>query len=68
MMFADGSCTWKKNGLLKTSCAIVTSHEILEAYVLSGIKLAQAAKLIAVARAAILGLQVKKNIYVYTYR
>lgn len=44
------------------SYAVVTSHEILEAYVLSGMKLAHAAELIAVTRAAILGLQV--NIYI----
>lgn len=39
----------------------MTSHEIMEAYVLSGMKLAHAAELIAVPRAVTLGLQV--NIY-----
>lgn len=57
--FADGSCTWN-NGLLKASYAVVTSHETLDAYVLSGMKLAHAAELIAVPRAVILGLQVNR--------
>lgn len=47
----------------KASYAVVTSHEILEAYVLSKIKLAQAAELM-VTRAAIFGSGLTmKNMY-----
>lgn len=38
------------------SFAVVTSHETLEAYVLSGMKSVQAAELIVATRGAVLGL------------
>lgn len=60
-MFADGSCTRKKNGQLKASYALVTSHEILEAYVLSVIKWAHKAESIAGTRAVVLGSGLKVN-------
>lgn len=48
IMFTDGSCTQNKNGPLQASYAVVTSHDILEAYILSGMKSVQAAELIAI--------------------
>ena len=61
-MFADGSRTQDKNGNLSLPY-VVTSHEILEAYVLSGIKSAQAAELI-VTGAAIFDSGIKMKIYI----
>lgn len=58
-MFTDEPCTWDKSGQLKVSYAVVTDHEILEAYVLSGIKLAQVGKLIAITSAKIIGLNLE---------
>lgn len=63
IMFADGSCPQKKNGQLKASYALVTSHEILEAYVLSVINWAPAAESRTVTRAAVLGSGLKGNTY-----
>lgn len=48
IMFTDGSCTQNKNGLLQAFYAVVTSHDILEACILSGMKLVQAAELKAI--------------------
>lgn len=63
IMFADGSCTQKKNGQLKASYALVTSHEILEASVLSVTNWAPAAESRAGTGAAVLGSGLKGNTY-----
>lgn len=65
-MLTQESCTQDKSGSLITSYALVT-YKILEAEVLSGIKSAQADKLIAVSRAIILGSRFKVNIFIYIF-
>lgn len=61
--FPDGSYAWDKSGQLKAFYVLVTYHNILEACILSGIKLGKADKLVAVTRAEILGSGHKVNIY-----
>lgn len=50
LIFPDGSYASDKSGQLKVFYVLVTDHNILEACILSGIKLGKEDKLVAVTR------------------